>query len=131
MDKTIIKIINDEVYAKPFLEGEAGTFMQFGPYHLKEVKFGIVKRQGREVIFCKLPKAKKFHQLFFNRILGSYDKNGVQKVGVHFPRKPHCKFSLTTDEIIQIHEDLGSTILIEDWRKYMKNQQVLREDHSV
>jgi hypothetical protein len=122
MDKTITKIINDEAYSKPSLGGETSTFLHFGPYHLKEVKFGIVKRQEREVIFCKLPKANKFHQLFFNRILGSYDKNGIQKIGVHFPRKPHCLFSLAIEEIIQIHVDLESIILIEDWRKYMENE---------
>lgn len=122
MDKTITKIIIDEAYAKSSLRGETSTFLHFGPYHLKEVIFGIEKHQKREVIFCKLPKAKKFHQLFFNKIMGSYDKNGVQKIGVHFPRKPHCLFSLAIEEIIQIHKELESIILIKDWQKYMENE---------
>jgi hypothetical protein len=125
MDKTITKIIIDEAYAEPSLRGETSTFLHFGPYHLKEVIFGIQKHQKREAIFCKLPNAKKFYQLFFNKSMGSYGKNGVQKIGVHFPRKPgkpHCLFSLGIEEIIQIHKELESVILIKDWQKYMENE---------
>jgi hypothetical protein len=122
MDKTIVKIINDSIFGERSGNDRSGTSIQYGPFHAQQIKFGIVKRHQRETIYCKLPGSKRFYQLLFKRLIGNYEENGKEKFGVSFPTKPKYLFSLSLQEIIELHEELESTLLIEDWRRIAKNE---------
>lgn len=122
--KTIIKKIEDAQYYSPkAINGNAGKLLRYGKYHEKEVEFTIKKNMYSETIYCKVPRWQKFKIISFDWLVGSYDHNGVQKVGVSTLYNTEFIFSFYLHELVELLKELGSTDEIKSWQSQLENSR--------
>jgi hypothetical protein len=120
--RIITKTIEDAQYFSPeAINGNAGKLMGYGKYHNKAVDFTMNKTLYSETILCKIPKWQKPRIISFDWLIGSYDKNGIKKVGVStLYGTTEFLFSLYLHELIEILQQLGSTETLALWEAFLE-----------